>query len=150
MSAFSGADLGNIATSIKMLTDKLEATTVQVNRLSDDNISIKKDVSVMSSRLSDLSVIKNSNKILEEAINTAKAISEAENRINAISSKTEMMFNQVTESTNKFTQFDDRLNELSRKLFDLSKDIEHVKTSLPLFATKDDILNLNKKLNEKS
>lgn len=148
MSAFSSTDLESISTSVKMLADKLESIVNQVNKLSDDDLSVKKEVSGISSKLSDLNAIKNLNKILEEAINTAKAINESENRINGISSKAELMFNRVTESLDKFTQFDDRLNDLSRKMFELGKEIDRMKTTLPMFATKDDILTLNKKINE--
>jgi tetrahydromethanopterin S-methyltransferase subunit G len=49
---------------------------------------------------------------------------------------------------NRFVDISNRINELSKRLNETDSEIGKIKGNMPMFATKDDILDIHRKLDQ--
>ena len=78
--------------------------------------------------------------------NTYKNVEDSEYRINAQTCKLEVMFNQINSNMNKFIDLSTKINDLNKRLSEMEGTVNKINGSLPLFATKDDIVGMQNKL----
>ncbi len=135
-----------VAMETKKNSDHLSVLDQEIEKMTDRTNTVSKTLSDLSGKISELSVVKNAGKLFDNVQSVSKNIEETENRVNAQTSKVEVMFNQINSSMNRIIDLNNKLNEVSKRLNELDVKYNKIEGSLALFATKDDLMTLNNKL----
>ncbi|MCL5017671.1 MAG: hypothetical protein M1573_00295 [Candidatus Parvarchaeota archaeon] len=148
MESISNYNPEEIKSAVKMIQDKTDSISKEVERLNDNEGNFNKQFNNLASKIADLSTVKNATKVFENAEAAYKNVQDSENRINAQASKVEIMFNEILTSMNRFVNINKSISDLAKKTGELENDINKLKAGLQVFATKDEIVDLHNKLNE--
>ncbi|MCL5101419.1 MAG: hypothetical protein M1348_02310 [Candidatus Parvarchaeota archaeon] len=134
----------NIA--IRKTEDRTETLDKELTKVLENYNGLEKGIAALSGKVSDLSVVKNANKLFETVQTTAKTIEDEESRINAQMSRVEVMFNEMKSYMNKVIDINTKLNETANKIDGIQTELDKIKGKLPLFATKEDIMEMHNRL----
>jgi ABC-type transporter Mla subunit MlaD len=143
ITSYNPAELG---IELRKTQDKTEVMSGEIEKIIDTNNNLSKSITELSNRVNSMSVVKNASKLFENVENAYKNVEESENRINSQASKMEVMFNQVNSNMNKFIDLSAKTNELNKRISDMETLMNKMNNGLSLFATKDDLLQLQNKL----
>ena len=136
-----------IKSAVKASQDRIDALSKELDRTTESQSSLSKQMSAVSSKISELGTVKNAAKLFDSVQDLYKAMEETQNKMNVQASKVEIMFNEITSSLNKFSALNKNISDLSKRENDFENEINKLKAALPSFATKDEIVEIQNKLN---
>ena len=137
-----------VSVSIKKIEDRIEGMNKEIEKTMEENNNMSKTVSNLSSRVAELSVVKNASKLFENVQTLSKTVEDSENRVNSQVSKIEVMVNQINSNMGKFIEINNRLNDFNRRLSAIESENAKISMALPMFASKDDVIDIHNKLDK--
>ncbi len=146
-STLSRLDPDTIAINFQHHEDRIKVLEQEINNMIDENKKMHED---LSDALKRLSIIKPANieKLLEQAGNVLNASEEQGRKVEATAAHVDSVFEQLDNYLKKINDVSTRTNELNSKLFDLSAVIDGLNSKIATSATKEDIMEINKKISD--
>jgi predicted nucleic acid-binding Zn-ribbon protein len=146
LSTVTSYNPAELVIELRKTQDNTEVISGEIEKIMDTNNNLSKSLTELSNRVNSLSVVKNAAKLFENVENVSKNVEESENRINSQTSTIEVMFNQINSNMNKFIDLSTKINDLNKRLSEMEGTVNKINGGLSLFATKDDIVEMQNRL----